>query len=161
MSPVIKIALLSALIVALILFWVAFYYFLQDIGKTQKTELTISRGGTIRAVLNVETALDPFSQAKGLSGRHSLSNSDGMLFVFDASKTRRFWMMGMCFPLDIIWISDGAVIGIEYDAKPYKIADGTPTQFESPAAINEVLEIPAGAAEKMGIQIGDRIAAKK
>lgn len=151
---------LLVLIVVLIFFWMAFYYFLQDMGNVQKTEIVVSRAGTTKRTLKVETAIDPISQARGLSGRRRLSGIDGMLFVFDASKVRRFWMMAMRFPLDIVWIKDGAVIGIEYDALPYKPSAGAPKIYESPGAIDEVLELPAGAAAEMDLQIGDKITPK-
>lgn len=41
---------------------------------------------------------------KGLSGRESLAENQGMLFVFPKLDIYEFWMKDMKFPLDIIWI---------------------------------------------------------
>jgi uncharacterized membrane protein (UPF0127 family) len=72
-----------------------------------------------RVVLTVELAKTPDAQQKGLSGRLSLPNDHGMLFVFDHEDYWGFWMIDMNFPLDIIWFnSSRAVIFIERDLSP-------------------------------------------
>lgn len=161
MSQDLKLAFLLVTIVFSVFLWLTFYYFFQDIGKTKKAELAILRNGIAERTLSVETTLDPFSQAKGLSGRRSLSDSDGMLFIFSEPGIRHFWMVGMRFPLDIVWIREDAVIGIAYNAEPYKVMTGAPKQYDSPADVDKVLELPAGSAEKLSLQIGDRLVVKK
>ena len=42
----------------------------------------------------------------GLSHRPFLQASHGMLFLFDHSAKFKFWMKGMRFPLDIMWINE-------------------------------------------------------
>ncbi|HOF50615.1 MAG TPA: DUF192 domain-containing protein [Candidatus Colwellbacteria bacterium] len=152
-----KMIFLAVLIVVLIFLWIAFYYFLQDIGQVREIEAVIYRGGAEKATLKLETATDPISQAKGLSGRDKLQGIDGMLFVFDSDEPRVFWMAGMRFSLDIVWIKDNAVIGIEYDVPPYKSSEGMPEFYESPGPVDKVLELPAGEAERIDLQIGDRL----
>lgn len=161
MSHALQFAFLSVLIVFLAVSWLAFYYFSHGIGKIKKTELIILRNGVVERVLNVETALDPVSQAQGLSGRKSLAGPDGMLFIFPEPRIRHFWMAGMRFPLDIVWINKDEIIGIEYKAEPYKITTGAPKQYASPADVDKVLELPAGSAEKLGLRIGDKLIVKK
>jgi len=56
-------------------------------------------------LLVVEIANTPSAQQKGLSGRTSLPNDHGMLFVFDHEDYWGFWMIDMNFPLDIIWFN--------------------------------------------------------
>lgn len=36
--------------------------------------------------------------------RESLVHHEGMLFMFDETKVRHFWMRDVLLPLDMIWI---------------------------------------------------------
>jgi len=56
-------------------------------------------------VIEAELARTPEERARGLSGRESLAGDAGMLFVFQAEGQHAFWMRGMRFSLDFIWIS--------------------------------------------------------
>src|SRR5690349_12394377 len=58
------------------------------------------------ATFSVVVAKTPEEREKGLSGRDSLAQNSGMLFVFDHPDTYTFWMKGMKFPLDMIFIKD-------------------------------------------------------
>jgi M6 family metalloprotease-like protein len=53
--------------------------------------------------VNLVTTLS--AQEKGLSGVSSLPKNEGMLFIFDHEDYWAFWMIGMKFPLDIIWFN--------------------------------------------------------
>src|SRR3989338_662243 len=61
--------------------------------------------------LIVELAVTPAQRERGLSGRDRLEPRSGMLFVFEDDGVRGFWMKGMTFPIDIIWIDDERVVG--------------------------------------------------
>ena len=52
----------------------------------------------------VDVAASPGERQQGLSGRESMNQDTGMLFVFDEELPLNFWMKDMHFPLDIIWI---------------------------------------------------------
>lgn len=67
---------------------------------------------------NVEIASTTTEKALGLSGRDGLGENDGMLFLFDRPGVQNFWMKDMKFPLDMIWISGGQVVGFVQDAVP-------------------------------------------
>jgi uncharacterized membrane protein (UPF0127 family) len=88
---------------------------------------------------------------RGLSGTSSLSEDEGMLFVFDIIGERGFWMRDMAYPIDIVWInSDKTVIGISSDIDP-----GTyPNIFFPPGPVKYVLELNAGFAEENKIATG-------
>lgn len=103
----------------------------------------------------VESASNDFSRAKGLSGRERLGENNGMLFVFPKKDTHRFWMRGMKFPLDIIWIKDRRVVGFSTDLPPANFMN---MEFYSPPEpVNLVLEVNAGSVEKYGIKKGDEV----
>lgn len=101
---------------------------------------------------SVELAETAASQVRGLSGRESLPNKGGMLFIFNRPELRMFWMYKMKFPIDIIWIKEGRVIGFEKNAPvPTGLA---PASFNSPMPADMVLEVAAGTVEDDKISIG-------
>ena len=110
-------------------------------------------------VFEIEVASTVGQQAKGLSFRDSLDRTRGMLFDFGKETTPTFWMMGMRFPLDIIWIKDGKVVGIEKNAAaPTPDTPETALKlYNAPGPINMVLEINAGLCDELGINVGDEV----
>ncbi len=66
-----------------------------------------------------DIALTGEQQTKGLDVKNNLTENQGMLFVFQQSYRYGFWMIGMKFPIDIIWLdSNGVVTHIEHSLKP-------------------------------------------
>ena len=96
---------------------------------------------------------------QGLSGRPRLTNSQGMLFNFGTSTTPGFWMKDMNFDLDFIWIRDGKIIGITPNvpapAQDKKFDTASLPTYYPPSAVNQVLEVNAGWAEKNNVTVGD------
>lgn len=105
--------------------------------------------------IRVEVARTPKSWAKGLAGRKDLAENRGMFFVFPEAERRSFWMKGMKFSLDIIWINRGQVVDIAPDALPDNTQN--PTFFYPRLPANQVLEVKAGFGEKYGLKIGDEV----
>lgn len=104
--------------------------------------------------LEVELALTEEEQRKGLSGRKSLENDQGMLFVFDQPGKYYFWMKDMNFPIDIIWIGEeNEIIYIKKDAKP----GNTLETFGPNENSRYVLEVNSGFSEKNDLKIGEKI----
>lgn len=104
--------------------------------------------------VTVDLALTPADKTRGLGYRAGLAAGTGMLFVNDDSSIRTFWMKGMRFCLDIIWIEDGHVVGAAESVCP--AAPGTPDaeqpRYSSEVPVRYVLEVPAGwlAANDLG-----------
>lgn len=108
-------------------------------------------------VLEVEVQRTDAEHELGLSGRESLTDDQGMLFVFQVPYKPLFWMKDMRFPLDIIWIKNGIVHQVdERVPQPTKesprIATVTPN-----AEIDMVLEVNAGWVSSRGIKVGDQV----
>lgn len=108
------------------------------------------------AAVTVELARTSEEVQRGLSGRMSLPESSGLLFIFGAPDRYRFWMPDMYFPIDIIWINGGKVVDISADVsnefdplKPKFYSPREPAQY--------VLEVNAGFAARHGIRIGDEV----
>jgi uncharacterized membrane protein (UPF0127 family) len=116
---------------------------------------TVKIGNTI---FSVELATTMAQQTKGLSGRAGLAPNDGMLFLFGSPSVQNFWMKGMDFAIDIIWIGNGKVLGFVQGAEPQL---GMPMWglkiYSSPKNVDAVLEVPAGAVAQDGITIGEPV----
>lgn len=106
--------------------------------------------------LTVELALSPEQQSLGLGYRNGLVPGTGMLFVFDSPQVQTFWMKGMRFCLDIVWVTDGHIVGAAENAcpDPEGIADADRPTYTSPEPVQYVLEIPGGWLQVHGYGAG-------
>lgn len=106
-------------------------------------------------VLNVELAVNLAEKQKGLGYRNSMPENNGMLFVYDYREKFSFWMKGMRFPLDFVWIDSATVADITTDVP---IAKGYNLQVYSPAVpVDKILELNAGTVKRLGISKGDTV----
>jgi uncharacterized protein len=107
------------------------------------------------AVVDVEVASTPEQLSRGLGGHAPLAPGHGMLFVFAQADRHAFWMRGVTFPIDVVFIAlDGRVIEIVSGAVPQSevlFTPHVPVQF--------VVELPNGFARASGIRIGSPVAA--
>ena len=122
------------------------------------------RGGTaykkirIRGqVFKIETADNDAAREMGLGYRASLPRDCGMLFVFDRKERHTFWMKGMRFPLDFLWIDGTRVADITQNVpRPSVLAEKLPV-YSPKVAVDKVLELNAGVVKKSGISVGDTV----
>jgi len=125
-------------------------------GAYQKGIVTI---GT--AVISVDISDTECKRVLGLSGRESLADGAGMIFVFDVAGHYPFWMQDMNFPLDMVWVGDDLrVSGIEKDVAPSTFDAIDPSKseiFGGQYLARYVLELPAGYADEKNIQVGNKI----
>lgn len=110
-------------------------------------------------VIPVEVAVSDKEKNKGLGYRDKLGDGRGMIFVFDHKDQYPFWMRGMRFPIDILWISGNVIVEITDNVQvPGNPEDTMRISIYHPQApIDRVLELNAGAAQKYGINIGDEV----
>lgn len=107
-------------------------------------------------VINVDVAKTPEEQANGLSGWEKPADNQGMLFTFKDKRYRDFWMQGMKFPIDIIWLDDNKIVDISKNVP--RPTDANNLQiYHSQSEVNYVLEVMAGYADKNNIKIGDTV----
>lgn len=95
----------------------------------------------------VEIADTPEKQEKGLMGRKSLPEDQGMLFIYDEPQDLSYWMKNTFISLDIIFIDD--------DMEVVSIKQGQPMS-EEPITENDVqyvLEVNSNS----GIEEGDQL----
>lgn len=111
-----------------------------------------------KAVIYVELADTPFTRAKGLMFRSSLEENRGMLFVFDKEGRYSMWMLGMRFPIDIIWIDkDMRVVDIVKNADPSLLLYKT---YRPIRKAKYVLEVRAGFTKEYDVKLGSKIIVK-
>ena len=97
-------------------------------------------------------------QIRGLSYRDELLPGAGMLFVFDSHQVRSFWMRGMRFCLDIIWIDDGRIAGAAENVCPMpEVPEADLPRYSSEVPVSFVLEVPGGWMDEHGFEAGERV----
>jgi len=106
--------------------------------------------------ISVEVADTVEKRSLGLGKRSGLENGWGMLFVFQKRKQHGFWMKNMQFPLDIIWLENHRIVHILRNVQPAK-SGVIPPVMTPPVAVNFVLEIDAGRADELKLQVGQRL----
>lgn len=135
----------------LVIGWTLFLLF------TGNETATIQLGNTHS--YQVRVADNSLERMRGLSGVYAsdLSPEIGMLFVYDEAKERTFWMKGMTFPLDFVWIKDGKIVKIDknvqyppHGTEPEKVSS-------SPIMVDMVLEVPVGVADELGYLQGQML----
>jgi uncharacterized membrane protein (UPF0127 family) len=135
----------------LVLFFV--YSFIQQEDPSKATD--VLNNATFRlndTELVVEIAFSDQARIKGLSGRTSLDNGSGMLFVFDRGDRHGIWMKEMNFAIDILWFDQNLIL---IDMKTNATPDSYPTAFRPSKPAWYVLEVPEGFVLENNIQIGD------
>lgn len=98
----------------------------------------------------LERAATDAARRRGLAGQESLPQGWGMLFEFDTLAYHSFWMRGMNFPLDVVFIRGDTVDLVVSRREP---GDLRPMQPNQP--VDRVLEVNAGETE--GIRVGDKV----
>ena len=122
-----------------------------QVAPLQTADITV--GGV---PLTVELAYQPADTSRGLGYRAGLAPGTGMLFLFAEPAPRSFWMKGMQFCIDIIWIENGAIQGAAESVcpDPAGTADADLTSYVSPVPVTYVLEVPAGWLDTNGLGVG-------
>lgn len=119
------------------------------------TSSTLTIKGT---TLVVEIADDALERSQGLSGRASLQQNSGMLFLFEAPFVASFWMKDMNFALDFIWIRDNTIVDITENV-PAPKDDNLPS-YQPNQPVDAVLEVNAGWVVEHGGKnalLGERV----
>lgn len=107
--------------------------------------------------LSVEVVNTQSSIIKGLGERDGIG-SDGMLFSMPERQVVSFWMHGMRFPLDFVWIDDGKVVGVlENVAAPENPDSISLPSYSSEVPVTHVLELSAGKVAELKLSVGQTI----
>lgn len=122
------------------------------IANNYKT-LVIDTNDQQRHLFNVELAVTPQEQQRGLMGRMSLGQDNGMVFLYPQDRVVKMWMANTFIPLDMLFVDQqGKVIHIEHNTVPMSRVPIGPD-----APVRAVLEISGGVSKELGIKVGDRV----
>ncbi len=116
----------------------------------------LQRTVDLNGKLTLDIADTPSARELGLGGRTSMAKDHGMIFVFEKPGIYPFWMKGMHFPLDIVWINQGIVQEVVNMHAPVNTVVMPDTHVPIHPA-DRVLEVNAGVAQELGIKPGVRV----
>lgn len=122
----------------------------------EKTDFSVPSVKVGNTRVFVELATSGAALQQGLSGRNSLAQDKGMLFVFQKPDIYRFWMPDMRFPIDIIWMNENKVIDIDENVSNEFNPDN-PVFFTPSSPAQYALEVNAGFTRSHNINIGDAV----
>lgn len=107
------------------------------------------------AGFKIETVNTNASRNKGLGGHAPLGSNEAMLFDFsDGANGQCFWMKDMTFSIDIVWLDENSqVTKIASNVSP----ETYPNNFCADQNPKYVVELAAGRANELGMQVGSRI----
>lgn len=109
-------------------------------------EIKVAGTGAVLGT-RVEHANSFWTRFKGLMGRKTLPQGDGLLIV----PCNSIHMMGMKFSIDALFLSrDGVVMKVASDCLPGSFGPMV-------KGARAVLELPAGTAEAAGVKESDRL----
>jgi uncharacterized membrane protein (UPF0127 family) len=126
--------------------------------KKEGTLAFVSKSGadTIRRI-DIQLAQTDQQREDGLMYRKSMTDDQGMLFIFPDMEERSFWMKNTYISLDIMYIDDKMeIVSIQKYATP--LSEQSLPSFKK---AQYVLEVNGGFADKYHIAYGDKIAFTK
>lgn len=122
--------------------------------KKQGALTFISKAGTdtLRKI-DIQLAQTDEQRADGLMYRKSMTDDQGMLFIFPDLEERAFWMKNTYISLDIVYIDDKMeIVSIQKYATPL-----SEQSLPSYKKAKYVLEVNGGFCDKYHIGYGDKI----
>jgi uncharacterized membrane protein (UPF0127 family) len=89
--------------------------------------------------------------------RTHMDGNRGMLFIHDSEGPLAYWMKNTLIPLDIFYFdAHHRLVSVSRDTPPCDLGDACPPyRSEGPALY--VLELNAGAADRLRVRKGDRL----
>jgi uncharacterized membrane protein (UPF0127 family) len=121
--------------------------------RLETRDLTLRRQDGVLIPIKAEIARTDDQRSRGLMGRRSLADGEGMLFVFEQDRILSFWMKNTLIPLSIAYLAyDGRILEI-HDMEPQSL-----NPVKSSRSARYALEVPQGWFSRAGISIGDLLA---
>ncbi len=115
--------------------------------SASEIEVVFDRSDADPVRVVAEVADTPSARRRGLMFRRHLPRNGGMLFVFERSAQRSFWMRNTYLSLDMIFIAaDRRIVGVVEEATPHSLE---PRAVEGESLY--VLEVRGGFAREHGL----------
>ncbi len=119
---------------------------------SQLKKITLDLGGKVKVLAYLLSTSE--EKRLGLANQEDLGEKEGALFLYFKPVKPRFWMKGMLFAIDIIWISeDKTIVDITENIAP----ETFPKTFAPKEPVKYVLEVKAGFAQKYNLKVGDKV----
>lgn len=149
-----KVENLALPLVSILLVFIFLFVFLFTSRLTSKkyTNITIGENTIIAEIADTNK-----KRSKGFSGRETLDEASGMIFIFDEASYHPFWMKGMNIPIDIIWIKDDEIVDITHQAQPQDENNYSFKIYKPKRPAQFVLEVNSGYARKYNIEVGQAV----
>lgn len=127
--------------------------------KEERISIVDGQSGELKVGVNITLADNEKEREKGLGGVESMASDSGMLFVFPQQGVYRFWMKGMKFPLDFVWIRGNEIVDLleKVPSPAPNQQDSTLPIYQPTASIDKVLEVNSGFIARNNIKVGDKI----
>jgi len=93
----------------------------------------VSGGGLLTPIV-VRVLRWPWQRARGYLLRPAPAENEGLLFLYRTTKVRHIHMLGVFFPLGVVWLDANHKVVGTVTAKPGKL-------YKSPAPVAAFLEI--------------------
>lgn len=103
--------------------------------------------------LQLEVAATSAEQERGLGGRETLADDAGMIFPISPPSRAGFWMKGMRFPLDFIYLRGAEIVELKENVQPTLV----PVPFFPSVSVDGVIEVNAGWVKAHGVKTGEEI----
>ncbi|MBI4425919.1 MAG: DUF192 domain-containing protein [Elusimicrobia bacterium] len=119
-----------------------------------KLPLTFPNGKTIQ----VDLAATPAAREIGLMHRRALPRDYGMLFAFPGEQELQFWMKNTLVDLDMVFLDkEGAITALHPRVPRSRVDAPEETLARRSGRGQYVLELPAGAAGRHKLRVGQRL----
>jgi len=119
--------------------------------------ITNSRRGSLLAE-KTELARGMWKKMLGLMFRAGIDDGAGLLMQFEKESSDMYsiWMLGMRFPIDIIFIDKNKKVTDVYsNVPPVSFNPGTWKIYRPTKPVKWILEVRAGKARETGTSVGD------
>lgn len=127
----------------------------EEISFTKEGSLKILKKETDSVItsLHIEIAESDYETETGLMYRKGMEKNQAMLFIFPDVAMHSFYMKNTAFALDIIYINEKLqIVSFQKNTEPFN-----ENGLSSQVPIKYVLEVNAGLAEELLLEVGDYV----
>lgn len=116
---------------------------LSDAQLDPEQTVELRSNGDVVTTVDVAVAETRAEREDGLSVYQPLDPGEGMLFIHDTERTQEYWMNGMSFGIDIVFIGDNCTITtIHHAEQPAAGETGREDKHRYSGVGKYVLEVP-------------------
>ncbi|MFB6116420.1 MAG: DUF192 domain-containing protein [Candidatus Nanosalina sp.] len=126
-----------------------------DKANASRVKAVFTDGNGSLGTLLLEKADTEAERRKGLMGRKSLEQGNGMIFIWNNSRNRTFWMKNTYVPLDMIFVTAEKTIRTIKHADPQpNVSEEELKLYTSEGPVRYVIETKQNFTERNNIKEG-------